>query len=306
MPSRRSVLHLLGTGLVVASGGCASIGVPVGPEHDESTTSDAAPDVSTSESNEQTTTPESDEHTTSDPVLSATEVYPGDVPDDSTLVPVSPRLLDLVSTAAASDGRVDLAPTGGAYSDDPLVVGAFDAVEFRGKTYRPTTKFAYFAQESNYQYSLEAVNESEFDGDTITYANLSAGEQTVVDEMLENGSFDVGYHEEHPDAGWNLREYDGLEIEGETYRLLVMVGDMATHHMLRLDPTTPDEDDQVVTIADEPVPDAIRNTVEWAVSDGTSGIVEPDTIRSFIEDTEFVLTPHAVARLRLVRVTPDS
>lgn len=308
MPSRRSLLGLLGSGLAGSLAGCSA------PEAGRTGTSGEAAGA-TSPSDELTTTSSHDGSTTTEPdeatqqdqlVLDATRINPQDVPTSLTLVPLSPRLLDLVSRAAASDKRVDLTPTGGSYDDDPLVLGSFDAFEFRGETYEPTTDFASFAQEATYRYRLKPVNESDVDGDITSYTHLPRDEQRVADQILENGSFDVGHHENHPAAAWRLREYDALRVENETYRILVEVGDRAIHHTLRLDPTTPNDATAGVTIAAETVPAQIRDTVERAVSEGSATVLERGAMRSFVGAGEYVMTTHAVAKLGLYTESPES
>lgn len=308
MPSRRSLLGLLGSGLTGSLAGCSAFGDgPAEASRDTGGTASQPDESTTTSSDDGSTTTEPDESTQQDQlVLDATRIDPGEVSHGLTLVPISPRLLDLVSRAATSDRRVDLTPTGGSYDDDPLVLGSFDALEFRGETYEPATDFAYFAQEATYRYRLEPVDESEFDGTITSYTDLPRDEQRVADQILEEGSFDVGHHEDHPDAAWRLREYDALRVENETYQILVEVGDMATHHMLRLDPTTPDDTDRVVEIAAETVPAQIRDTVERAVSDGSATVLERGAMRSFVGNGEYVVTTHAVARLSLHVESPDS
>lgn len=308
MPSRRSLLGLLGSGLAGSLAGCSMFG-----DEAPATSRDAA--STTSPSDESTTTSSDDGSTTTEPddgtqkdqlVLDATRIDPEEVSHGLTLVPLSPRLLDLVSRAATSDKRVDLTPSGGSYDDDPLVLGSFDAIEFRGETYEPATEFAYFAQEATYRYRLEQVNESEVDDNVTRYTDLPRDEQRVADQILEAGSFDVGHHEDHLDAAWRFREYDALRVENETYQILVEVGDMGTHHMLRLDPTTPDDADRVVGIAADTVPAQLRETVKRAVSDGSARVLERNSMRSFVGAGEYVLTMHAVARLSLHVESPDS
>lgn len=308
MPSRRSLLGLIGSGLAGSLAGCSALsdGAPNASRDAASTTSPSNESTTTS-SDDGSSTTEPDESTQQDQlVVDATRIDPDEVSHGLTLVPLSPRLLDLVSRAATSDKRVDLTPSGGSYDDDPLVIGAFDAIEFQGETYEPATDFAYFAQEATYRYRLEPVNESEVDETITSYRDLPRDEQRVADQILEEGSFDVGHHEDHPDAAWRFREYDALRVDNETYQILVEVGDMATHHMLRLDPTTPDDADRVVEIAVETVPAQIRETVERAVSDGSAAVLERDAMRSFVGDGEYVLTTHAVARLGLHVESPDS
>ncbi len=204
----------------------------------------------------------------------------------------------LVEEAASADGRVDLVTDGSANSDEPLALGAFDSLRFRGETYRPVASFARFAGEASYQYSATPVAESEVEGEAVSYADLSEAEREVGATLLGGETYYVGYHEEKPDAATVFGEHRSLRAENETYRIRVVVGDAAAHHMLRLDPANPGADAQVVTVADDPVPSAVRGTVTEAVADGSAAVSNPDELGAFLDGVGFVVTRHAVADLR--------
>lgn len=286
MVSRRTTLRMGGTALVGALAGCA--GGDDGPDASDRTSTGGS---TTAGSAPTRTTP-------GEPTLTAKSVAASAVPSGATAAVASSDLYALVEEAASADGRVDLVTDGSASSDDLLALGAFDYLRFRDETYRPAASYARFAGEASYQYSATPVAESEVEGEAVSYADLSEAEREIGATLLAGETYDVGHHEERPDAATVFDAHDYLRTENATYRIRVLVGDAAAHHMLRLDPADPGADAQVVTVADDPVPSAVRGTVTEAVADGSAAVSNPDELGAFLDGVGFVVTRHAVADLR--------
>lgn len=284
MVSRRTALRTGSTALVAALAGCAG--------SDGSGTSSRTPAGGGSDAGDSAST----RTTPGEPTLTAETVAASAVPPGATVAVVNDALYELVAAAANADGRVDLLAGGPARDDDPLALGAFDYLRFRGETYRPVASYASFAQEASLQYSVEPADATE--GEVASYANLSDAEREVADLLLAGETYDVGHHEEKPDAATVFDEHRYLRAGNETYRIRVVVGDIMAHHMLRLDPADPGADARVVSVADDPVPSSVRATVTAAISNGSAAVSNPDELAAFLDAVEFVVTRHEVAALR--------
>ncbi|GAA0264447.1 hypothetical protein [Halobacterium noricense] len=230
MVSRRDALRAGGAALLAVVAGCAS-GADASPETTEPTS------VGTT----------ADSTSLGERVLAGEAVPASNVPDGSPVAVASPALHELVADAASADGRVDLLASR-EVEPETLALGQFEYLEFRGETYEPTATFTGFAGEATYDYSLVSANDNAGDGEVLDYESLNDSERAIADEMLENGSYDVGPHEERRDAARTFEPQSHLRVDGETYRIRVAVGDYGRHHMLRLDTADPDEDAQVVTV----------------------------------------------------------
>ncbi|WP_232703410.1 hypothetical protein [Halobacterium wangiae] len=292
MVSRRNALRTGSAVLLAVVAGCASGGGSTGDTTQE-------PDTTT----EETTT--AGPKTTVDLQLDATQVAPSEVPDGATVAVAAPDLSQLVVDAAESDGRVDLTRPGDTDPEETLVLGQFDYVEFRDETYDATASFADFAEEASYQYSLVEATDSEADGDVLDYTDLTESERAVADEMLDNGSFAVGHHEERPAAVETFEGHSYLRADGTTHRVRKVVGDYAAHHMLRLDPANPDGDARVVTVVDREPEKGWTDELRAAVAmgrTGLSGVSNPEALLDYLDDVGYVATVDAVAEVTPVRV----
>lgn len=294
MVTRRNYLRTGGAALLAAVAGCTNGGTSSG-------------DPTTRQTETRTTegTTTASPKTTDDWYLYATQVAPSDVPDGATVAVAAPDLYQLVVDAADSGGRVDLVRPGDTDSEETLALGQFDHLAFRGETYEASATFAGFAEEASYQYSLVEANDSEADGDVTDYDDLNDSEQAFADEMLENGSYDVGHHEERPAAAEAFEAQRYLQVENTTYRVREVVGDHAGHHMLTLDPADTAEDAQVVTVADREPEEGWTDELRAAVAmegTGLAGISDPEALLEFLDGVGYVVTVDAVAEVTPARV----
>ncbi|WP_424017290.1 hypothetical protein ACOZ4N_15615 [Halorientalis pallida] len=277
MPSRRSLLRTGGVLTALAVAGCQSEdGAPGEP------TSDRGPTVRPNR-------------------LRATPVRPGAVETGSTVAVLTPALLELVREATATDGRVDFhAERPADPQDGRLVLGSFSALQFDGETYAASATAAGFASEASYRYTVDAVEASADDGDTVRYGSLNDAERAVADAMLDDG-YSVGFHEEKTAATDPFDEHQFLRTDSGSYRIRVVVGDSAPHHMLTLTPTAPDAGTQVVTVADRPVPERVRDVVRQAVGEGAVDLTDGKrrTLASFFEGIGYVATATSVAEIEI-------
>lgn len=282
MPTRRALLRTGGAAALAALAGCQSVAAPF---------------------RDTTTMPESSG--AGEFRLDADPVDPGDVPDGATVGVASPDLHELVADAASADGRVDLHTSGLADGDEPLALGEFEYVEFDGETYEPTASFAGFAEEASYQYEALTADESEVDEDdeVVAYADLSADERAVADDLLDGGTYFVGYHEEKPAAVEPFDRANYLRADGDLYRIRVTVGDHAGHHMLRLDPAAPGDDAQVVTVPDDlPVADwsSVLKEGRGPGSVGVEDVPSDEALVEYLRRVDYVV---ATTRVLDVSVT---
>lgn len=284
MVSRRRVLQSGGAVFLTALAGCQASG--------DSPRTDEPNEKPTTSAPTNTTTPD-------EPTLSVTMVEASEVPSGSTVAVTTLALRALVADAATTDGRVDLDGNWDASGNEPLALGQFDYLRFDGETYDPTATHAGFAQEASFTYMLAAVNESEVDGDVLQYAALNESERAIVDEMVTNGSYGVGHHEEKPDAIAPVEQHQYLRAENETYRIQKIVGDSAAHHMLRLDPANPGDGEQVVTVVDRPAPSSFRETVMTAIANGSAAVPDWKGGAAYLDGVDYILTTTAVASVEL-------
>jgi hypothetical protein len=287
MVSRRRLLQSGGAALLAAVAGCTA------NDPDDPTT-EGPTDGPTTDEPTDTTAPD-------EPTLSATVVDASDVAAGSTVAVATPELHALVADAAAADGRVDLQDSWDGDTTEPLALGQFDYLRFDGETYHPNAAGTRFAQEASYSYSAEEIQESEVDGDVVEYADLNESERAVVDEMFANGSFDVGFHEERPDAVDALEPNDYLRVENKTYQITVVVGDSAPHYTLDLDAADPGENAQVVTVADRVPAASFGETFVTATEDGSVAVSTPDELGAYLDSVDYVVGVNAVAKVVLRR-----
>lgn len=302
MVSRRNLLRAGGAALLAAVAGCSS-----GASDDEATTrrptdtATAGPQTDTATAD--TTGKPSDENTTeAGPRLDLTAVAASEVPDGATVGVAAPDLFRLVVDAASADGRVDFGRSVQAQTGSELALGQFDVLEFRGETYEASSSFADFAEEAGYQYSLVEVDDSEVDGDVVEYGSLSDSERAIADAMLENGSYEVGHHEQLPAAAATFEAQSYLRTENATYRIQQVVGDHAAHHMLDLDAASPSEGAQVVTVADRTPGEDWRSVFEVAFGTGTTAIdvADPSALVEYVEAVDYLVTVDTVAEIAVV------
>lgn len=300
MVSRRNVLRTGGMALCAAVAGCANA-----PGSTDDTTTDDTTDPGSNGTTEESTHPRR--------ILTGERVDAAAVPDGETVAVTAPYLHQLVEDAASADERVDLdaASSGPADRDETLALGQFEFLQFRGGNYEASTSFAGFAEEASYEYSLEPVD-GEVDGDVLEYgdADLNENERVVVEELLDSGSVFVGHHEGHPAGIEPVRRHQYVRANGETRRILVTIGDYASHHMLTLDDASPGKDAQVVTVADR-VPefawvDALRTAarggdVDLRDVENADGLVEYVDDRERENAVDYVVTVDAVAEVGVVR-----
>lgn len=294
MVSRRRVLQTGGTALLAALAGCQADGDD-SPTTEEPTNAPTNDDLAGTTPN--TATPD-------EPTLSATVVEASEVESGSTIAVTTSELHALVSNAATADGRVDLQGNWDVSGEEPLVLGQFEYLQFQGETYEATGSYAGFAGEAGYEYSLEAANESEVDGDVLQYANLNESGRAIVDEILANGSYHVGHHEEKPDAVDPIEQHQYLRAENETYAIRSLVGDYAAHYMLRLNAATSGEGSQVVTVADRSPPQAAHDVVQAARLAGDAPL-DDEELLSFFERVDYVVTLTAVVAVDVAGGTTE-
>lgn len=204
--------------------------------------------------------------------------------------------------AAAASERVDYTAGIPAGSDESLVLGWFAYVEFRGETYDASSSFEGFAGEASYNYELADVNQSQVEADRVVeYANLTDAERDIADAMLENGSFDIGHHEQRPPATETFEGQHYLRTANETYQIRVMVSDYAHHHMLTLDAGEPTTNVAVVTIADRAPSQAVSDVLTKAAADGPARATNADAIRAYLDGVDYVVTATAVVDVQFVQ-----
>lgn len=290
MVSRRRLLQTGGAAVLAALAGCQADG-------DDSPTT-KGPTNAPTDDDLAGTTPNT--ATPDEPTLSATVVEASEVESGSTVVVATSELHALVSNAATADGRVDLQGNWDVDGSDPLALGQFEFLEFRGEAYQPNGSYTGFAGEAGYEYSLHGVNESEVDGDVLEYASLNESERAAVDEMLANGSYNVGHHEEKPDAlgVGSIERHQYLRADNETYKIQTVVGDYAAHYMLRLDAANPGGDAQVVTVANREPPQAAHDVVQATRLAGDAPLDDEDLV-SFFESVDYVVTLTAVVEVNV-------
>jgi len=275
MPSRRALLRAGGAAALAALAGCQSVAAPFSETTDP--TSAGAGQLR----------------------LDAEPVAPADVEDGATVGVASPDLYELVEDAAGSDGRVDLERYGTGVPDVPLALGEFAALKFAGETYEPTASVVGFAEEASYQYEALDADESEVDEDdeVVAYGDLTADQRAIADEILDGGTYFVGYHEEKPAAVEPFDGGDYLRANSEMYRIREVVGDRAAHHMLELDSANPGDDAQVVTVLDE------RPAADWSAvlqegvgpgSVGIDDVPEDDALVEYLRRVDYVATATSV------------
>lgn len=295
MTTRRAALRAGGAALAAALAGCAGSGAdePASPEDA------AAADVTSTTT--ATTTDDATTTTASEVTLRAETVAASAVPSGATVAVATPALLDLVDTAASANERVDLVGSDPASSEQSLALGQFAYVHYEDEAYEASGSFAGFASEASYQYSVREVTESEgeLDGEVLSYAALSESERAVADEMVDARTYSVGHHEQKPEAVVPFERHDYLRTETAMYEIRVTVGDHAAHYMLDLDPANPPQDAQVVTVADDPVPERLRETVAAAVAEGAAPVSNRGALASFLDGVDYVVTTTAVAELEL-------
>ncbi|WP_232686942.1 hypothetical protein [Halobacterium zhouii] len=265
MPTRRAALRAGSAALLAVLAGCQAVG-DGSPKTGGPTTSEPAG----------TTTPD-------EPTLYATVVDASEVPDGSVVVPATLELHALVADAAAAEGRVDLQENWGVSGDEPLALGQFAYLRFRGETYEPNATYTHFAQEASYTYTAEQIPESEVGGDVLQYADLNESERAIVDEMLVNGSYDVGFHEALPAAARTFQLQSYLRVQNETYRVQAVVGDAAAHYTLDMDAASPGDDAQVVTVADRAPGASFGDTFTAAVEDGSTAVASPNELAAYLD-----------------------
>lgn len=290
MLSRRAALRAGGAALLAALAGCMA-------DSEDSPTTD---EPTTGEPTEKSTTSEPPDTTTPDgPTLSATVAEASEVASGATIAVSTSELYTLVANAASADGRVDLQGDGEASGERELALGQFEYLQFRGETYEPTASYAGFAGEAGYEYSLHGVNESEVDDDVLEYASLNETERAVVDEILTNGSYYVGHHEEKPDTVDPIEQHQYLRAENETYRIRTLVGDYGPHYMLRLATAEPSESAQVVTVADREPPQAAHDVVQATRLAGDASLGDDENLLSFFGSIDYVVTLTAVVEVNV-------
>jgi len=275
MPSRRALLRAGGAASLAALAGCQSVASRF--RHTSQPESSGAGEYR----------------------LDADPVAPADVPDGATVGVVSPALHELVADAAGADGRVDLQTTGRPDGDESLALGAFEYVRFGGETYEPTASFAGFAEEASYQYEAIAVDESEVDEDdeVVAYGDLTADQRAIADEILDGGTYFVGYHEEKPAAVDPFDGGDYLRADSEMYRIREVVGDRAAHHMLTLDAADPGDDDQIVTVPDREPQVGWGEILSDALEPGTVGVegrTNGDALVEYLKRVDYVATATSI------------
>jgi hypothetical protein len=293
MVSRRNALRAGGAALLAAVAGCSSGGSTDEPTTEQPT--DATPVGTTSEpTDENTTTP--------GPRLDLTAVAASEVPAGATVGVAAPDLHQLVADAAGVEARVDFERSVQAQTGSELALGQFAFVEFRGETYEASSSFADFAEEAGYQYSLASVDDGEVDGDVVAYASLNDSERALADAMLENGSYEVGHHEQRPAAAKPFEAHEYLRTENATARIQQVVGDHAAHHMLDLDAANPPDDAQVVTVADRTPGADWRSVFEVAFGPGTTAIdvADPSALVEYVEAVDVLVTVDTVAETAVV------
>lgn len=282
MVSRRDVLRTGGAALAAALAGCQ------GPGDD--------PPTST------TTTPTTSDPPADSPRLEATEVAPREVPDGEPVVVASETLHDLVVRASAADRRVDAPRDLRLDPEARLALGDFRYLRFRGETYAADASFAGYLQETTYQYEAVPVNGSAVeDGEPLLeYGALDDPERAVADAML-NDTYSVGVHEERPPSALTFESQSYLRAGNQTYRVRVVHGDTAAHHMLSLSPEPPQPDVAVPTIADRaPTLDATI-VLRDAVTDSPVALDDAeDAVRAYLDGADYVVTASAVAEVRVV------
>jgi hypothetical protein len=299
MVTRRNLLRVGGTALLAAAAGCSSSASDDDATTREPTSNATATQETESPTADTTAEPSDETSTEAGPRLDLTAVDASEVPDRATVGVAAPDLLQLVADAASSEGRVDFERPVQAQTGSDLALGQFDSVAFRGETYEASASFAEFAEEAGYQYSLEAVDDGEVDGDSIEYASLNESEQAIADAMLENGSYDVGHHEQRPAAAETFEAQAYLRTETATYRIQQVVGDHAAHHMLTLDAASPSEGAQVVTVADRTPDPEWRAVFEVAFGSGTTAIdvADPGSLVEYVTGVDYLVTVDTVAEI---------
>ncbi|MFB6073103.1 MAG: hypothetical protein ABEJ88_09060 [Halobacterium sp.] len=296
MPSRRSVLEAGGAAVLAAVAGCTGGGDSPG---DETTTESTTRTTTTRATTEPTT------RTTPTLHLDGTPGEPEAVPDGATVAVAAPDLHQLVADAADAEGRVDLVRHDAVFRDATLALGRFDYVAFRGERYAASASFARFAEEAAYQYSLVEVAESEVDGDVLAYETLNESERAVADALLSSGEYDVGHHEAKPPGLAPFEQHQYFRKGDTTYRIRTVVGDVAAHHMLALEPADPGPDAQVVTVADR-VPesgwaDELRAVVQTGGRVGLAGVDDPGALENYFDGVGYVVAVPGAAEVSFVR-----
>lgn len=278
IPSRRSLLRTGGVVAALAVAGCRTEDGAAGE-----TASDSTPTGQTNR-------------------LRATTVRPEAVDTGSTVAVLTPKLLELVQRATEADGRVDFDESiEAARRDVPLPLGGFEFVQFAGETYEASSATPGFAAEASYNYHLESVSPSAADGDVVRYRDLTDAERRVADRLIDGEGYFVGFHEAKPAAVQPFDEHDVLRTDAGTYRIVVVVGDSAPHRTLTLEQTTPGTGTQVVTVADQSVPETVRSTVRRAVANGAVDFPDGErtTLASFFDGIGHVATATAVAEIEI-------
>lgn len=295
MPSRRTAIRAGGLAVAAPLGGCLSGGDTAG-DRTGTTPGDGT------DADERT---DSDDGRTTDDANGprVRVVDPDSVPDGASVVPAAEDLRSLVASAAETDGRVDL-DRQNARRDDSLVFEAFEYLRYDGETYEPTTSFAGFAQEATFtvEASETATSEVDDEDDVIDYDGLNGSEREIADRLVDGERYVVGGHDEIPGAFYAFEFADVLRIDDDVSRLSGLVADNAPHHMLALEPADPAPDERVVTVADRALPDATREPVRSAVTDGPVDLTadEAGALRDSLDRSDYVLTATTV-----VAVTTD-
>lgn len=295
MPSRRSLLSAAGAAALAALAGCQS-GDSGSTTTEPTTTSTAATTTSTT-TTETTTTP-SDTYLDTSPVAEPARVVPHQEP----VVVASQSLYDLAVEAAASEQRVDAPMDIDLDREQRLALGDFRYLQFRGETYEPAASFAAAYSEASYQYEGVPVNESEVEADdtVVEYSALNGSERAIADAML-NDSYSVGLHEPRPPAAESFEPQSYLRAGNETYRVRVVVGDAAAHHMLTMTAAGAGPQVAVPVLADRAPEPAVAAVLRRAVAEGPVALGDDEAaVRDYLGDAEYVVTAGGVFAVQVV------
>jgi hypothetical protein len=292
MPSRRSLLSTAGAAALVALAGCQS------GDNETTTSTDSTATTTTSTATTETTTTPSGTYLDTSPVAEPARVVPHQEP----VVVASQLLYDLAVEAAASEQRVDAPMDIDLDREQRLALGDFRYVQFQGETYEPAASFAAAYSEASYQYEGVPVNQSEVEADAtvVEYSALNGSERAIADAML-NDSYSVGLHESRPAAAESFEPQSYLRAGNETYRVRVVVGDAAAHHMLTLTASGAGPQVAVPVLADRAPEPAVAEVLQRAVAEGPVALGDDEAaVRDYLGDAEYVVTAGGVFAVQVV------
>jgi hypothetical protein len=224
------------------------------------------------------------------------------VPHQEPVVVASQLLYDLVVEAATSEKRVDAPMDIDLDREQRLALGEFRYVQFRGETYEPAASFAAAYSEASYRYEGVPVNESEVEADdeVVEYSALNGSERAIADAML-NDSYSVGLHKSRPPAAESFEPQSYLRAGNETYRVRVVVGDAAAHHMLTMTASGAGPQVAVPVLADRAPEPAVAEVLQRAVAEGPVALGDDEAaVRDYLGDAEYVVTAGGVFAVQVV------